>query len=122
MKFFYIALIALTLIIVIIAVNSLYINKVSKSLLEQIDRLDKTPLENSQALVDGIYDYWQAERDWVSISVSYMELNRIDDHVVTLKTAYNEKNDYDFKKAINLLRDAAKELSRLEKIDLSNIF
>lgn len=121
MKSFYISIVILALIILIISLNFMYINNVSKNLTESVSHIQSLPFEEREAEVRRLEQYWEQERKIVSLSVRYTEIDRVDDYVISVSASYRDGNVHDCNQALALMLDAAKELARLEKFDFSNI-
>lgn len=122
MRFFYIALIILAVTLSIMIANCIYIKNVSNHLIDAVRSAERLNVHDAIDTVNKIYDYWESQRGKVSLSVSYIEIDRVDDYIVMLKTAADNKNEYEYQNALNLLRDAAEEIARLEKFEFYNIF
>ncbi len=121
MKSFYISIVILAIILATVTANFIFINNVSKNLTEHITRLLETPFEQREAEISELEQYWEKTREFVSMSVRYTEIDRVDDYVIMISASYKDGNIHDCNQALNLMRDAAEELARLEKFSFGNI-
>ena len=122
MKSFIITLIIFSTLLGIIATNFFYINKVGDELKEKAETLDISNIEECKAQLDELYLYWKDNETMISFSVSYTELNCVDDNITKMMT-YLEHNDIvNFECYRASLLNAIEEMRRLEKLLLKNIF
>ena len=122
MKSFIITLIIFSALLGTIATNFFYINKVGDELKEKAETLDISNIEECKAQLDELYLYWKDNETMISFSVSYTELNCVDDNITKMMT-YLEHNDIvNFECYRASLLNAIEEMRRLEKLLLKNIF
>ena len=121
MKSFYVALAILVLLVFAITLNYLYINNVSKHLLEMVSTIRTSSPENKGKHIDEIYSYWSEEKNKISMSVGYVTLNKMDDTISSLQIAYFDDEKYEFEHYLAILENSARELARLERFSVFNI-
>ena len=121
MKSFYVALAILVLLVFAITLNYLYINNVSKHLLEMVSTIRTSSPENKGNHIDEIYSYWSEEKNKISMSVGYVTLNKMDDTISSLQIAYFDDEKYEFEHYLAILENSARELARLERFSVFNI-
>lgn len=122
MKFLYISLIILLLVAVFSITNCIYINNVSNLICNLCDEAMNTSPDEATSITEKIVEAWESERDRVSFSVPYQQIDRMNDYISSLLSAIKSGDKVEYLRSLSLLRDAAMELSRLEKLSLANIF
>ena len=121
MKFFYVAIILLIILISIVTVNCIYINEVCRDLLSLIDEAIAVGITQADTQIEKIEQIWEDERATLSLSISYVELDKFDTHLSALKVAAESGNEYEYQSALKILKELAASLARLERLSISNI-
>ncbi len=121
MKAWIISLCLFLLLIAAIIGNAIYIHRVAAHLCAVTDALCFEGAKTGEAL-DELAAYWDRHRAFVSLSISYRELDRVCETLISLRAAYNTQNASDFECYRQLLADAADEISRLERFSVENLF
>ena len=121
MKCFLIAILILVLIAVIIISNTLYINKVSNYLASLTDDAIASGIGGVTGNLDTVEDRWNEAREFLSMSVSYIEIDKIDTRIILAKSAAAENNESDYLRHMELLKTQFENLTRLERLSTFNI-
>ena len=103
MKCFLIAILILVLISVIIISNTLYINKVSNYLASLTDDAIESGISGVTGNLDTVEDRWNEVRKFLSMSVSYIEIDKIDTRIILAKNAAAENNESDYLRHMKLM-------------------
>ena len=122
MKVFYFSLIIFTTLISAIAINYHYINSTSDALTEMLNKLESAGEDEEETQIKNIKEFWESNKIKLSISVSFNEINRMDDLINTLEVNYKTENDQDYELTKALLKVAIEEIRRLERFSIENIF
>lgn len=121
MKAWIISLCLFILLIGVIIGNAFYIHRVAAHLCEISDSLTFEE-EETETCLEMLEAYWERHRTFVALSISYRELDRVSEAMISLRSAYDTKNASDFEEYRRLFRDAADEISRLERFSVENLF
>ena len=121
MKAWIISLCLFVLLIGAIIGNAVYIHRVAAHLCAAADSLCFENAQTAETL-DELMAYWDRHRAFVSLSISYRELDRVCETLISLRAAYDTQNASDFECYRRLLLDAADEISRLERFSVENLF
>ena len=119
MKSFVIASVLFVLLVGIIVGNAIYVHHVSNHILEQLEVLS---LESSADELSSLEEYWTRHRPFVSLSLGYGELDHLTESLLSMKAAHKTRNVSDFERFREICRDAARELTRLERFSPENLF
>ena len=119
MKIFAISLVLLISIIVLVVINSFYIERTIDRLIELSDiaQSEKTP-----DAIEQLCDYWEDHRSYVALSVSLREIDSVTENLLNVKSAFDENNEWMMKQSYALLINALEDIRRYEKIAILNIF
>ena len=121
MKCFILAILILGLIALAITLNCLYINKVSNSLLSLIEKAIYEGIDGEINYVAKINEEWRKARTMLSVSVSFIELDKIDTQIIVAKNAYDTGDVIEYERYMKLLKASFENLKRLEKLSVFNI-
>ena len=121
MKTFWCSLVVFLLLLGAITVNYFYVNRTADELLRLTDALPDDPQEAAQAL-NELSDYWDSHRDWLGMSVSYLELNHVGELIVSMDINREQGETAEFLRCRALLSPAIDEVRRLEQFKVWNVF
>jgi hypothetical protein len=121
MKYFCCAIIIIIIILSLIILNLLFMNKLSVDILEDISVIKELDLCEAGDKVDEVWNYWTRVRGYAQVAATYNQIDRVDDHIIMLRSAQASHDGEEFRKALALLEGSVKELARLERLSLSNI-
>ena len=122
MKSFVITLLLLSLMLGGILVNYLYINNVANGLSIQLDALPLTGDEECASMAREILSYWETHADWVDLSVSFPLVDRVGEQLNVLIACAECGDYYGYRSTLAILKDAVKDIKRLERISVGSIF
>lgn len=120
MKTFYAALVLFAILLGAVALNFYHINHVADELNRQLEALPAC--EEAQEALDGMYVYWEAHKKCASLSISYEVLYQMEENITDMKSAVAKKEDSEYEKARALMSISIKQMRRLEKFSIENIF
>lgn len=120
MKTFWAALTLFMILLVVVALNFYHINHVADELNRQLDALPSC--EDAEEALDEMYHYWDGHKKCASLSVSYEVLYKMEENITDMQSAVAEKEESEFEKARALMRISIRQMRRLEKFSIENIF
>ena len=121
MKGFIITLILFALMLGIIMLNFYFVDKSVNDMQKRVEDLQPIPCAENALIIDELDKNWDKFNIWLSLSVSYEEIEELTNMIDATKAA-NETNDIEqFKIHVNLLLNAIEEIGRLEKFSIKNI-
>lgn len=100
--------------------NAFYVSFVADRLEQYADRLknNKSPTNT----LEELWDFWNMHRKFTAISVETKELDAIEKIILTLELSAETGAEFEFENCRRLLKEAATELSRLERLSMESIF
>ena len=108
------------LLSVCVFINADFIGKCCNFIDRSADEL-KNP-ESREQIIGELERFWKDRRDLIGLSVRDDELDRIENIIIRLRTAYEEGNEYDFEKCRAELKNAAVSIGRKEKLSVGSLF
>ncbi len=121
MKSFIVTLLIFSALLGIITINFFYINSVGDELEKKVEELDISSIEECKIKLEELSLYWKDIETKISLSVSYTELNCIDDNITKMMTYLEHRDIVNFECYKASLLNAIEEMRRLEKFSLKNI-
>ena len=121
MKSFLCSMALFALLLCVIVCNFLYVNRTADKLLEMIDALPASPDDSALAPAEELSAFWDERTDTIGFSVGYTVLDRISEQAATLVTTAKYHNFFDYQLAKELLRDAVRDMRRLEQFSVGNL-
>ncbi len=120
MKSFWISLVLFLLVIAGIAGNIVYIRHCADYMKNAAERvlLD----EESGDTLTELENFWEKNRKYIGLSVSYREVDHLCEMLISLRWAYDIKDEEELIKYRLLVQDAVKEIERLEQFSVENLF
>ncbi|CDC62639.1 unknown [Clostridium sp. CAG:448] len=122
MRIFKVALAIFLLLIAVIIMNALYIRHVGEQLSTKLEGLSDQPCIDTLGDIREIRTYWEKAQKIVNISVGYCETDRFDELLLSIEEYCMLGNADEYHRTVALAQNAAKDLVRLEKLSLINIF
>ena len=116
MRSFIVAAIILTLIVITVVINSLYVTAKIEMLTDICDNL---PKNNSAESVEELITEWQSCRDIIALSVHRVELERAENAVFALKSYRESKSEFEYH--LSVLNSALHTISDNQKFSLNGI-
>lgn len=121
MKAFIASIILLSVVIVGVWINSLYI----RSTAEEMKSLALAVCEAEDGREDSLSklnSYWEKHKKTVCLSVSFRDVDEITEYVIRLSCAVQIGDNEDIWRCYNLLKNSLDDVARYEKIYFSTIF
>ena len=119
MRSFWGSVILFATLILFVILNGIYILDLSERIDEYAARLEKE--EDPTALLDELQDLWKQNRKFLSFSIDTATLDEIEKTILSLAVAHQSGDWYEFEKYRAYLSEAAREISRFERLDIENI-
>lgn len=113
---------AFLIMICLITLNYLHLNKTAEEMTELTLSLNIGDTEKCAATIAAIEEIWQKNEAIFSLSVSFKEIDRLGETILSLKSAFESQNRAEFRKQRALLKDAIDGVARLERFSVLNIF
>ena len=119
MRSFIITLILFFTVISIIAINSLYIQETTDTLIlyANDEEFKKAPTD----ALERLESFWDKNRLLIEFSVSCKEVDRMSELILDLGECIKASNTDEATRIRALIADCAKDISRLERISIENL-
>ena len=123
MKSFLGSVILFTILILAVTLNAIYILGLSERIGQYAERLERVEKEEDPtALLEELQDLWKQNRKYLAFSIDTATLDDIEKTILSLIVAYESGDSYEFEKYRAYLGEAAREISRFERLDIETIF
>jgi hypothetical protein len=123
MKSFLGSVILFTILILTVTLNGIYILGLSERIGQYAERLERVEKEEDPtALLKELQDLWKQNRKYLAFSIDTETLDDIEKTILSLIVAYESGDGYEFEKYRAYLGEAAREISRFERLDIETIF
>lgn len=121
MKDLIITLALITLLLLCIIFNFIYLNSIADHMNDMIKKINTVPSSENQDLIDNLKSFWEKHYSWVSISVSFRDIDELT-NAIDAVSASNAINDSALLSTnIKRLENAVEAVVRLEKFTIANI-
>ena len=121
MRGFYITIVLFVLLFAGGVINFLFINDVYEDINVLISEISSTPCAENEEKISRLNDYWENVDARVSISVSYLLIDEIE-NLIDSVGVYNQLNDAtQLSYSLALLKNATHNIRRLEEFSIKNI-
>ena len=106
-------------LISVIVCNCIYMAHNADYVSSTVDEifLDK----DSEKKISDLEGFWRRNKMFIALSISFQDMDKIDDLISNLRSAYDTSNAYELEKAKALLRNASGLFTRYERLHLENI-
>lgn len=121
MRGFIITLILFAILISIVIINSFYINNIINDIKNEITSLKTIPCEENAIIIKQIKSKWEEDSIWVSLSVSYEDIEELTDMIASLEASNSVKDYNQFKLYHELILNSIEDIGRLERFSVKNI-
>jgi hypothetical protein len=122
MKSFLGSVILFTILILAVTLNGIYILNLSERIGQYAERLERVEKEEDPtALLEELQDLWKQNRKYLAFSIDTETLDDIEKTILSLIVAYESGDSYEFEKYRAYLGEAAREISRFERLDIETI-
>ena len=117
MKAFIFSIILFSLILLLIAANSLYVHRICK----EINQIAASSSLSPEEKVANICQIWSENKTFISFSVHEENIDRMDDLTQGLKSAIAVGNRAEIDKQLFLIQELLDKFSKAEEISLQGI-
>ena len=121
MRAFLVSLLLFSVMLGAIVANFSYINKLTDHLMQKIDLLSFSEPEKTQGLLTEIRERFDKERKIILLSISYTTVNKISDAIDSTIAYLDARDESGFENAKAILKNAMRDLSRLDRLSPDNI-
>lgn len=121
MKSFLGSVILFAILILAVTLNGIYILNLSERIGQYAERFERVE-EDPTALLEELQDLWKQNRKYLAFSIDTAALDDIEKTILSLIVAYESGDSYEFEKYRAYLGEAAREISRFERLDIETIF
>ena len=121
MRGFIITLILFVILISIVIINSFYVNNIINDIKNEITSLKTIPCEENAIIIKQIKSKWEKDSIWVSLSVSYEDIEELTDMIASLEASNSVKDYNQFKLYYELILNSIEDIGRLERFSVKNI-
>lgn len=120
MKSFVVAILLFSVLIICITINSLYILDNCKVISHYSDSIKNS--ENDYTALNKLKLHWDNHRTFFGLTVSKAKTERMDELIISLFAAVDQKNSCEIGRICDLLKALAEDISAYERISFSGIF
>lgn len=121
MRGFIITTILFSILLVAIFLNVFFVKITIRSMKESINSLTDHPSEENELILNHFLKDWNKNTTWLSLSVSYDDIQELTDMIDALKAANTARNLNQFQIYVELLLNSIDEIGRLEELSIKNI-
>ncbi len=121
MRGFIVTVILFITLLLTISLNVFFVEKTIMHMKKEVHSLKSLPCEENAIIINNISNDWQKNNVWISLSVSYDNIEELTNIIDSLKAANTSDDIIQFQIHIELLLNAIEELGRLEKLSVKNI-
>lgn len=114
--------ILLIVVAALVLINAAYVRHVTDTVLDMLSRLPDGPSEAAVGIAEEILSYLQDKETLLSLSVPYQTLDRSIELAGSLREYASMGSHFEYTATKALLTDAIKDMGRLEKVSLKNVF
>ena len=122
MKTFYFSLIVFLLLIIVITVNSTYINIKSDELIELTMKLSSPESRDCSAELEELEELWGECEKLFGFSVLMSDANYVSEAIISLRTYCDKNDETEFERQKMLLVDKLEDIKTLESFSLESVF
>jgi hypothetical protein len=84
-----------------------------------VDSISKE--EDSEETISALEIFWKDNKKYIALSVGFQEIDKIEDLISNLRSAYDSANAEELEKTKALLKNASRLLTRYERFHLENL-
>lgn len=121
MKSFLFSMALFALLLLAIAWNFAYVNSTAERLIEMIDALPSSPDDSALLPAEELSAFWDKRTNSIGFSVGYTVLDRVSEQAATLVSSARYHDFFNYQLAKELLRDAVRDMRRLEQFSVGNL-
>ena len=120
MKSFVVAILLFTILVIFIAINSLYILDSCNAIAQYSDSIKNS--DYYYTALNSLKLHWDKRRTFFGLTVPEAKIERMDELIISLFAATDQKNSHEVDRICDLLRALAEDISTYERISFSGIF
>ena len=117
MRSIIISIILFSLLLAGILLNSFVVHRISNTLISFAKELDD-PCDKD---MDSLVTYWNKNRIWLGLSIPATYLDTIEKTLISMNSAYSSGNIPEYRKNLDLFKQAVYSIYKSERISLENI-
>lgn len=121
MKAFFISTVIFFVMSAVIIFNFIYINNVADRLLELTDAITPNAVDLSDK-VFALEDFWEKNKSKMDLTTNHIAIGNIGIKISNIRLFADYKDFFQLEKEVLLLREEIKEMRRLERFSVENIF
>ena len=121
MKTVKIALAILAVTVLSVLINSFVLSSVIKKYEKEVSKIDSNKIESAFESYSAIYDNFNKEKDYISLTVNHEDLTNIEDNFAAAIGAARSHDESELEITKSRLLDALGHLRRLVGINLDSI-
>ena len=121
MRSFILSIVLFAVMLAGIIGNAVFINRLCDDMLTDLDTLPAQIESGNTAAVNAMRARWERAHSWLSLSVSYVEMNHVRDTLAALHAHCETGTDSDYALAREQLRLAIEEVRRFELLAWDNV-
>ena len=116
MKVLVLTLLLFALMLTAMAINGIYINNVTDSLLRKLEELPPPEDTECRAALLAVREEWDAHAAVIRLSAGYANRDRVEEQMELLSSCLDVGDVFGYYNALTLLQDALEDLRRHEKL------
>ena len=121
MKAFAASVILLLLMLLGIAGNHLYINTLGDRLEAKLDAIPNIEETGCAEQIEELLSFWESHVGTVGLSVAFPTVDRVSEQAQTFLVCARQGDVFGFAVARSLLKDAIRDMRRLETFSIANL-
>ena len=121
MKGFILTVSLFIIMMAMIVTNFTYLNSIHEYMHTELAKISQAPCKDNEQIINNLISYWEKNKDLVSLSVSFREIEELSNALDAVYAANNVGNRDQLSINLGLLKNSIDAIIRLEKISISNI-
>ena len=121
MKAWFFSLCLFLVLIGMIIANAIYVHRTSKHICSLLETLSFEGAATKNTL-DELQRYWDQHRPFIALSIGYRDLDHVCETLISLRASYEVQSAPDFELYRQVAADAVRDLGRLERFSIENLF
>ena len=121
MRSFIFSIVLFAVMLTGIVCNAVAVNRLCDDMLADLDTLPGFIESGNTAYVNAMHIRWERAHSWLSLSVSYIEMNHVRDALAALHAHCETGTDSDYALAREQLQLAIEEVRRFELLAWDNV-
>ncbi len=114
--------VVLAVVILLVAVNALFVRNTVETLTAALDALPEIPdPSTTPAEIVALREFLESKETLLSLSVSYAVTDKVTEALYSLEAAAGVGDVFQYEETLSLLRDLTEDIGRLERIALRSV-